>query len=56
MPWYEWMNTKTGKIRMLYRPHEDRNEPPDSDEGWQRRYTFGVGKVEGAGDSPARPG
>ncbi len=55
MPWYEWINTNTGKRRMLYRPIDDRNEPPDSEDGWLRVFgNVAIGKVEGAGDSPAR--
>jgi hypothetical protein len=28
--------------------------PPDDRDGWERVFSFGVGKVSGAGNSPSR--
>jgi len=48
---YEWKNNKTGKIV----EHDHWNEPPDKSGHWFRLFSFGTGRVEGAGTSPSRP-
>ena len=56
MPTYAWKNKKTGEVVDVTRPVAEANVPPDSGEkdDWERVYSFGVGRVEGAGGSPGR--
>ena len=49
MPVYEWKNVKTGKVV----EHTSPTEPPAKGK-WIRVYSFGIGRVEGAGNAPAR--
>lgn len=54
MPEYQWKNTETGEVVTVYRRVGWRDIPPPGT-GWVRLYTApGIGKVEGAGDSPSR--
>lgn len=55
MPWYTWKNTQTGREVEIWNRMEDCNVPPAEEGEWERVYSFGVGRVEGAGSSPARP-
>lgn len=55
MPIYAWKNTYSGEVVEVLRPMSECNTPPDSTNQWERVYSFGVGRVEGAGSSPARP-
>jgi hypothetical protein len=50
MTLYQWANTLTGETidTLSY------DEAPEG-EGWRRVYSFGVGKIIGAGSTPARP-
>jgi hypothetical protein len=50
-PVYEWKNIRTGEII----EHSHWSIPPDESGDWRRIFSFGVGRVEGAGSSPALP-
>lgn len=54
MPLYTWKNVKTGEVVEMMRPMAEATIPPNDDDGWERIYNFGVGRVEGGGGSPAR--
>jgi hypothetical protein len=55
MPFYAWKNKKSGKIVEVERPMSHSHLPPGNDAaGWERVFAFGIGRVEGAGGSPAR--
>lgn len=54
MPLYPWKNTKTGEEVELLRSMAESDIPPNDDEGWERVYSFGLGRIEGAGGSPPR--
>lgn len=47
---YEWKN-ELGEIRTT----SEHDTPPDSNHAWRRVYSFGVGRVSGAGASPNKP-
>jgi hypothetical protein len=46
---YEWRNVRTGKVV----ENDSPTEPPLKGK-WKRVYSFGVGRVEGGANSPAR--
>ena len=48
---YDWKNGKTGEIRET----DSWSRPPDLTGVWERVYSFGVGRVEGAGGTPGMP-
>lgn len=54
MPTYLWKNPKTGEIVEVERSFENADQPPDKRRKWVRVYSFGLGRVEGGGGSPAR--
>ena len=62
MPLYTWKNKKTGKLVDVRRSSAESSVPPDifddlpgtTPGDWERYYAFGIGRVEGAGGSPAR--
>lgn len=54
MPIYAWKNKRTGEITEVMRPMSECNTPPDWTNEWERVYSFGLGRVEGAGGSPGR--
>lgn len=47
---YEWRNIKTGEVI----DHDHWGEPPKKRGKWERVYRFGIGRVEGAANSPPR--
>jgi hypothetical protein len=48
---YDWKNVETGEV--VTTSHW--SEPPDDSGKWRRLYSFGVGRVEGAGGSRGMP-
>lgn len=54
MPLYTWKNKATGEVVEIQRPMSEATVPPDEESEWERLYSFGVGRVEGGGGSPAR--
>lgn len=50
MKTYLWYNRETGETRET----ASWSVPPDKSGVWERRYTFGIGRVSGAGNSPSR--
>lgn len=55
MPEYEWRNVETGEVVTVTRSMADSSSPPDDSGEWERVYSFGIGRTEGGGGSPARP-
>lgn len=47
---YIWKNSKTDEVIET----ESRETPPDQTGDWKRVYSFGLGSVMGAGQSPGR--
>lgn len=47
---YLWQNTDTGEIV----EHDHWSTPPEKPGSWVRKFSFGVGRVEGGGGSPGR--
>jgi hypothetical protein len=48
---YDWKDNETGVVI----EHDHASEPPNLPGDWHRVFNFGVGRVEGAGGSKARP-
>ncbi len=46
---YEWKNLKTGKI-----VETDSPDVPPKRGKWKRVYSYGLGRIEGAGLAPSR--
>lgn len=53
--WRRLVREPDGFIRYTHGETTDPHTPPTAEDGWQRIYSFGVGKVKDAGDSPPRP-
>lgn len=47
---YEWKNVETEEIV----DHDHWSKPPELPGEWKRVFSFGLGRVEGGGASPAR--
>lgn len=50
MKTYLWCNRQTGEERET----TSWSTPPDESGNWTRKYIVGIGRVQGAGGSPAR--
>lgn len=50
MATYQWQNTKTGEVKET----NSYDTPPSKSKNWKRIYSFGLGPVAGAGESPVR--
>jgi hypothetical protein len=48
MPIYEWINEQNEVV-----DHNHYSEPPDLPGTWRRIFSLSIGKVPGAGESPA---